>query len=666
MGGGESQRWFEGQGLADFDACWTAYELHFDAVGAAVARGVSGVAPAFADPERLDDLHAREPTLRGVVRAAIRGGDWSPVDRWLEQNGANLAALGVTLDEWIATVMLTQRCTIPHLVRDLGGDPDRLSGALAAMQDFWSRCVMVARSQYVRLRDASAKADRDALARSERLFRAIVETSAEALNLATRDGTITYASPITAVYTGRPPEAYIGTKVFDHIVPDQLVAYRKGWEACVAQPGVRQRTEFSMRAADGRLLSFETLRTNLLDDPNLGAVVSIVRDVTEHRRVEEQLRQAQKLEAVGTLAGGVAHDFNNLLSVILACSDLVLAEMSPDQPGREDVEEIRRAGERAASLTRQLLAFGRKQVLSPRPLSLPAVVDGMKSLIERLVGEHIEIVTRAGTDVGRVMADPSQIEQVVMNLVVNARDAMPNGGKLLLETSVVELAAAEATPLGLSPGAHVLLSVTDSGVGMDAATQARIFEPFFSTKRELGTGLGLATVFGIVRQSGGAITVASALGRGSTFGIYLPRIAAAGHPTPAPPPPTTLRGKETVLLVEDDDGVRYVIHQTLQRQGYRVVDASGPEEAIALSEQHEGRIHLLLTDVVMPKMKGDKLADVLTSARPDMRVLFMSGHTEDAVVHDGVLDPGVAFLGKPITPHALLSKVREVLDAPGA
>jgi len=382
-------------------------------------------------------------------------------------------------------------------------------------------------------------------------------------------------------------------------------------------------------------------------------------------RSEEQLRQAQKMEAIGGLAGGVAHDFNNLLSIILSYSDMLASSLKPSDPMRADLGEINKAGLRAADLTRQLLAFSRQQVLLPRIVDLNAICSGMEKMLRRVIGEDVELASRAAPALGKILADPGQLEQVIMNLAVNARDAMPSGGKLTIETAEVELDEAYASEhAGVTPGVHVMLAVSDTGIGMGQATQARMFEPFFTTKEPgKGTGLGLATVFGIVRQSGGTIWVYSELGAGTTFKVYFPTATQASIPPPSVPPPDvhTLHGSETILLVEDDEGVRVLARTILRKYGYNALDAQSGGDAFLLCEQHAAPIHLLLTDVVMPRMSGRQLAERLLSIRPQMKVLYMSGYTDDAVVRHGILESTIAFLQKPIMPHALARKVREVL-----
>jgi two-component system cell cycle sensor histidine kinase/response regulator CckA len=382
------------------------------------------------------------------------------------------------------------------------------------------------------------------------------------------------------------------------------------------------------------------------------------------RRSEEQLRQAQKMEAVGRLAGGVAHDFNNVLSVILSYAELILAGLKANDPLGDDIGQIRSAAARAAGLTRQLLMFSRHQVFEPRVLDLNEVLAGMEKMLQRILGEDVELVFVNGKSSGYVRTDPSHIEQVILNLVVNARDAMPTGGKLTVGVSDVVLEedfAASHVPA--RAGAYVMLAVSDTGTGIDKATQARIFEPFFTTK-ELGkgTGLGLSTVFGIVQQSGGHIGLFSEPGLGTTFEIYLPRVDAAKDVAKAQIEPSTLRGTETILLVEDEEQVRVVAAQALRRQGYRVLPAQHAGEALLLCERFPDKIDLLVTDVVMPQMSGPELARRLDTVRPDLKVLFMSGYTDDSIIRHGVVELEFAYIQKPITPATLTKKVREVLD----
>jgi len=393
----------------------------------------------------------------------------------------------------------------------------------------------------------------------------------------------------------------------------------------------------------------------------------IAEDVTERRRLDAQLRQAGKMDAVGQLASGIAHDFNNLLSVILSYSQLLAVDLKANDPMLADLNEIEGAGQRAVALTRQLLAFSRQQVLEPKVVNLTEIIVGMEKMLRRLIGEDVELSVAGATALGKILVDPGQIEQVIMNLAVNARDAMPRGGKLTVDTAEVILDEAYASDHpGAKPGPHVMLAVTDSGTGMDKATQAHMFEPFFTTKAlGKGTGLGLATVFGIVRQSEGTISVYSEPGKGTTFKLYFPK--ARGEPAPGisvrPLENRSYRGSETILVVEDEERVRALACTILRKYGYHALEAQSGGDAFLLCEQHAATIHLLLTDVVMPRMSGRELAERLFLVRPQMKVLYMSGYTNDAVVRHGILDSTIAFIQKPITPDALSRKVRETIDS---
>ncbi len=422
--------------------------------------------------------------------------------------------------------------------------------------------------------------------------------------------------------------------------------------------------EATWKRKDGRLLQVQlSVRAVRNAAGQVDYYETFVRDVTDQRRLQQQLTQSQKMEAIGRLAGGVAHDFNNLLTVITSYSDLVFQDLPPDDPRRDDVDQVRKAADGAAALTRQLLAFSRQQVLEPKVIDLNSVVDNLKKILQRVIGEDVDLTTVLATELGAVKADISQIEQILMNLAVNARDAMPTGGQLTIETSNVDYDPERQQRADGSRN-FVMLAVTDTGTGMDEATKAKIFEPFFTTKQPgKGTGLGLATVYAIVTQAEGFIWVYSELGHGTSFKIYLPQVDAV--PTTAAVARVDLpRGTETVLLVEDAAAVRAVARQVLQRQGYRVLEASDGEDALHLAARHQGTIDLVLTDVVMPRAGGRELAERLLAVRPDTRVLYMSGYTDDSVVRHGILEGGVAYLQKPFSPEGLARKVREVLDAP--
>ncbi len=466
------------------------------------------------------------------------------------------------------------------------------------------------------------------------------------------------------MYGYREARDLIGTRLSDlHNVTDptnreQIRAFiRAGYRVSDSETREHDR--------DGRPRVFLNNVVGFVEDGHLVRVWGTQRDVTEQRHLEEQFRQSQKMEAVGQLAGGIAHDFNNLLTAILGNTQLLLRDLPPGDAKRGDVEEIRKASERAASLTRQLLAYSRRQMLQPEVLNLNGVVAEMDKMLRRLIGEHIALVTVLAPDLGHVRADPNQLEQVIVNLAVNARDAMAQGGTLTIETANVDLDETYAqTHLGSVPGPHTMLAVTDTGVGMDAGVRAHLFEPFFTTKEVgRGTGLGLATVYGIVKQSDGYISVYSEVGRGSSFKIYLPRIATPSDAPVGPQRGRPARGNETVLVVEDEPAVLTLSRRALETQGYVVLAASDATAALRIVERHGGTIHLLVTDVVMPGLSGRELADKLAAQRPGIRVLYMSGYPGDAVVEHGSLPAGSAFLQKPFSPDSLARKVRDVLDA---
>ena len=428
---------------------------------------------------------------------------------------------------------------------------------------------------------------------------------------------------------------------------------------------VQESGQWRHRKKDGTIIHVE-ISSHALPFGSGNTRLVLVSDVTERKKLEEQLRQAQKMEAIGRLAGGVAHDFNNLLTIISGYGQLVRERLGSDDPASGFMTEVLKASERAAALTRQLLAFSRQQVLTPSLVDFNGLVGNTEKMLRRLIGEDIELVTILKPGLGQVKADPGQIEQVIMNLALNSRDAMPKGGRLTIETANVNLDDGYVRDHPeVQPGPYVLLAVSDTGIGMDAETQKRIFEPFFTTKEKgKGTGLGLAMVYGIVRQSGGHIWVYSELNVGTVFKLYFPRSQethAASH-TPVQQP-RSVRGSETILLVEDEESLRKLVKSILQRKGYAVLAPEDVMEALDIAQKHAGPIHLLLTDVIMPKMSGRDLAEQVVSFHKETRVVYMSGYTDDAIVQHGVLDSGVSFVQKPFSPDAIARKVREVLDA---
>ena len=503
-----------------------------------------------------------------------------------------------------------------------------------------------------------------ALLDSDERYRFVTENIADAVFLLELDGRIALGNHRAETITGYAQAELVG-RAFFSLLPEAGAREARARLSDV-RVGVKVSPFFEVELIqkDGSRVLLEVHVTSVLKDGQPVARLGVARDITERRYLEDQLRQAQKMEGIGRLAAGVAHDFNNLLTAIGGRCYLVLNALTSENPIRREIEIIQDAAERAAKLTHQLLAFSRKQILDPCVLDLNATVTGIEPLLRRMIREDIEIATALDSAAGRVKADAGQIEQVLLNLAVNASDAMPNGGWLTLATGNVTLDEAYArTHAEVEPGPYVMLSVSDTGHGMTAEVQAHIFEPFFTTKEVgKGTGLGLATVYGIAKQSGGHITVYSEPGHGAVFKLYLPRVEEApGTAEPARPTEITRRGSETVLLVEDDEPLRTLAREILSIQGYTVLDAISPSEALRLADAHPGPIHLLLTDVVMPQMNGRQVADHLLAARPGLKVLFMSGYTDAAIVEHGVLEPGTQFLQKPFTPDGLSRKVREAL-----
>lgn len=501
----------------------------------------------------------------------------------------------------------------------------------------------------------------------EEYFRTLIENAHDIITILESDGTIRFKSPSVERVLGYKPEALLGQNVFDLIHPEDCAAVKEVFHQNLKIAGVTRRIEFRFRHCDGTWRYLEAVGQNLLFNPLVKGGVVNSRDITGRKELEEQFRQAQKMEAIGRLAGGVAHDFNNILTVITGYSELLLLDdVEAEQLQRQYIEEIRQASEQASALTGQLLAFSRQQVLQPERLVLNQIVIEMEKILRRLIGEDIEVVFTLSDDLGLVKADPGQIQQVILNLAVNGRDAMSRGGKLTIETVNVELDHNYASQhTEIAPGPFVMLAVSDTGRGMAAETRSRVFDPFFTTKESgKGTGLGLSTVHGIVKQSGGHIWVYSEPGQGTTFKIYLPRVAdAAASAVGARMASLDLHtGSESILVAEDEPMVLELALRILSSHGYTVLTAVSGAEALRIAAQHQGPIHLLLTDVVMPGgTTGRQLADQLTSVRPETKIIYMSGYTDNAIVHHGVLESDLVFLQKPFTPQTLRVKVREAL-----
>ena len=519
----------------------------------------------------------------------------------------------------------------------------------------------------VNYRDTTAhKVAEAALAEREQVYQSTFDEALIGLAQTSLEGRFLLVNRRLSDLLGYAPEELKALDFMTISHPEELAQDVDAKERLIAGTIDRHSREKRYRRKDGGFVWTNltvSLHRHVSGEPSY--FIATIEDITERKRAAEEARQLHKMEAIGRLAGGIAHDFNNLLTAIVGYADLALNQVSADDPVSRDIQAIRAAGTSAASLTRQLLAFSRKQMLQPEVLDLNWIVSGLNGLLRRLIGEHICLEMQLARPLDRVKADRGQIEQVILNLALNGRDAMTRGGILSIETANVEL---DATYVSAHPGAtvgqHVMLAISDTGIGMDRAVQERVFEPFYTTKEVgKGTGLGLATVYGIVKQSGGSIFLYSESGHGTTFKIFLPRADVAAEVAIVQPQPAgALGGQETILLVEDQPEVRAVARVALTRHGYTVLEASQGEEALQIEQHHHDSIHLLLTDVVMLSMSGRELGQRLLQRRPDVRVLYTSGYTDDAIVHHGVIEPGVAFIQKPFTPTTLLRKVREVLD----
>ncbi len=518
----------------------------------------------------------------------------------------------------------------------------------------------------------------ETLRASEKRFRSLIQNSSDIVTLLTADGTVQYVSPPVERILGHKPKAVVGQNIFAYVHPDDLPRLRARFNKILQRPGIDDvLTEFRIQNANGSWLWLESVSNNLLDDPTVQGVVVNGRDISQRKQVEEQLRlteaqllQAQKMDAVGRLAGGVAHDFNNVLTIIKGYADLLLLRLGKRNPLRPYAEEIKKATNQAALITRQLLIFSRQEMAQPEVIDLNAVVVDIEKMLNRLIGEDIDLITVLDPDLGLIKANPGHIEQVIMNLVINARDAMPQGGGLTIETANVSIAEmVPYQPLPVQPGQYVTLTVTDTGVGMDEKTLSHIFEPFYTTKEPgKGTGLGLSTVYAIVTQSKGSIQVSSQPGHGTSFSIYLPYLT---EPVEIPSKKHKSDGllavvgkkTETILLVEDQPKLRELAKLVLQGQGYRVLEAPDGDEALQICLKNKEPIHLILTDVVMPGgTSGRELVERVKSLLPETKVIYMSGYTDDVIVRHGVLDASINFLQKPFAPNILLTKIREVLD----
>ena len=530
------------------------------------------------------------------------------------------------------------------LIRDESGD---IIGTLSSGQDITGRIVT----------------ERE-LRKSEEKYRSFFEDDLTADYITTPEGRLLFCNPAYLDIFGFPTlEEALNYNIQD------LYHSSKDRNKLLTELRKKKRLknyEMQLQKVDGSPLFVTANVIGKFDEQdNLIEIKGYLFDVTQHKKTEEQFWLAQKMEAIGRLAGGVAHDFNNLLSVINGYSDLAMHRLSKNHMLQKDLSMIFQAGKKAEALTRQLLAFSRRQVMQPRIIDLNILIDDLEKMLKRLIEEDIQLITQKDPDLGAVKADPTQIEQVLLNLAVNSRDAMPRGGKLIIETSNVLLSSDLVQErVTMAAGPYVLIAVTDTGVGMDEQTMANIFEPFFTTKEKgKGTGLGLSTVYGIIKQSGGYIWVYSEPGKGTTFKIYLPQVIEEVEDIVIQrSPPETLKGKETILLVEDDQGVRDVSEMILREFGYQVLKAENGEEALQVIEKNGKEIQLMITDLVMPGMSGKELTDRLSGLENGFKVLYLSGYTDEAIVHHGILDKGINFLAKPFGTEELLRKVREILD----
>lgn len=637
---------------------------------------------------RLDDWsvvelrsQSRDPVLSTLSESLVRDIDELVAEQKRQEleeiqragNRAMVTLLSIGLGIFLITAFLGWRVT-----HTIGGRLQLLDAAVRALGrgEFGQRVKVSGSDEIGRLaqvfNEMSARVSDlyETLQRSEAQFRSLIENVSDFIVVLQADGTIRYASPSFEREIG-DGTSVLGQNLLNLVTQEDRTEVEKLLTGVQAKGMAREgeispiESEFRIRRRSGGVRTLEVSATNLLQHPAVSGIVVNARDVTDRRRLEEQLIQAQRMEAIGTLSGGVAHDFNNILTVILGHTEVLQQMLQPSSAEHDHLRGIDEAGRRASALTRQLLAFSRKQVLQPKVFNLNSLITDLDKMLRRLISEDIALETVTDPKLGATRADPGQIEQVVMNLVVNARDAMKSGGRITIETANVTLDEEYVrSHTGARSGPHVMLAVSDTGQGISPENLPLIFEPFFTTKEVgKGTGLGLSTVYGIVKQSGGNVWVYSQPGRGTTFKIYLPRVdepesVVADHPVPR----AVIAGVETVLLVEDEPALRDLIKYALTGNGFTVLDVPSPADAIALSRKHTGSLHLLLTDVIMPGMDGPALAKQVQKERPDIKVLYMSGYATNFIMHDGEVDPGTNFLEKPFHPRALLNKVREVLD----
>jgi len=619
--------------------------------------------PYFVD--EYDPPHPPKKLGRGLTEYVLRTGKPLLADeeahRELERRGeADL--IGTPSIQWLGAPLKIGGTTIGVLAVQSYTAGVRYDEAEKRVLEFVSTQIAMA---------VERKQAEETLRTQREFLRQVIDASPNLIFVKDWFGKFTLVNRAMAELYGTTVDALVGKGEADvNAHPDEVDGFARDDQEVLLS--LRPKVIPEERVTDPRTgvpRWFQTVKVPLGAPEGPRQLLGVATEITDRKGLEAQLLQAQKMEAVGRLAGGLAHDFNNLLTAMLGSADLVLQTIGSEHPAREDAEAIRQTVMRAAELTRQLLAFSRQQVLAPRVLDVNTLVAGLERMLRRLIGEDVDLRAVLAADLGHVRADPAQLEQVIVNLVVNARDAMPHGGKLTIETTNVELDQEYFRDhVVVQPGRYVMLAVSDTGVGMDAGTKARVFEPFFTTKEKgKGTGLGLSTAYGVVKQSGGYIWVYSELGRGTTFKVYLPRVdACVETPASAPPEPVPDLGAETVLVVEDQADVRRLTRKVLEMRGYTVLAAGEGTEALRVAERHEGPIHLLATDVIMPGMNGREVALLLSASRPEMRVLYLSGYADESIVRQGVLEPGLAFLQKPFAPDALARKVREVLDVPDA